>query len=82
MSLFLFPSVFVPSPFSLCMESTSLVFSFRMMFFYLVTTAGFLTSAYWYVKIQSIKGSTVCMGITFSRLCINRVRLPTLLVVS
>ena len=29
---------FVPLPFSLCMESTSYVLSFRMVFFYLVTT--------------------------------------------
>ena len=34
----LFPSNFVPLPFSLCMESTSYVFPFRMVFFYLVTT--------------------------------------------
>ena len=36
----LFPCIFVPLPFSPCMESTSYryVFSFRMMFFYLVTT--------------------------------------------
>ena len=33
-----FPSIFVPFPFSLCMESTSYVFPFRMVFFYLVTT--------------------------------------------
>ena len=34
----LFPSIFVPLTFSLCMESKSYVFSFRMVFFYLVTT--------------------------------------------
>ena len=35
----LFPSVcFVPLPFSLCMESTSYVFPFRMLLFYLGTT--------------------------------------------
>ena len=34
----LFPSVFVPLPFSLCMESTSYVFPYRLVFFYLVTT--------------------------------------------
>ena len=28
----------MPLPFSLCMESTSYVLSFRMVFFYLVTT--------------------------------------------
>ena len=40
----LFPSMFVPLPFSLCMESTY-VFSFRMAFFYLVTTGwSFYTS--------------------------------------
>ena len=38
-SRFFFPSVFnVPFPLSLCMESTSYVLSFRMVFFYLVTT--------------------------------------------
>ena len=37
----LFPSIFfifVPFPLSLCMESTSYVLSFRIVFFYLVTT--------------------------------------------
>ena len=34
----LFPSIFVPLPFSLCMESTSYLSPFRMVFFYLVTT--------------------------------------------
>ena len=35
----LFPSIFVPFPFSLCIESTSYVLSFRIMvFFYLVST--------------------------------------------
>ena len=34
----LFRSIFVPLPFSLCMESTSYVFSFRVVFIYLVTT--------------------------------------------
>ena len=34
----LFPSIFVPLLFSLCMESTSYVFSFPMVFFYVVTT--------------------------------------------
>ena len=33
-----FPSIFVPSPFYLCMESTSYVLSFRVVFFYPVTT--------------------------------------------
>ena len=59
----LFPSIFfVPLPFSLCtcMESTSYVLSFRMVFFYLVTTG-------WTFDIislcensinQSIKGSS------------------------
>ena len=32
------PSIFVPLPFSLSMESTSYFFSFRMVFFYLLTT--------------------------------------------
>ena len=34
----LFPIIFVPLPLYLCMESTSHAFSFRVMFFYLVTT--------------------------------------------
>ena len=34
----LFPSIFVPLPFFLCTESTSYVFPFRMVFFYIVTT--------------------------------------------
>ena len=42
LELTLFPSIFVPLPFSLCMESTlylpCYVFSFRVVFFYLVTT--------------------------------------------
>ena len=33
-----FPSIFVPLPLFLCMESTSYVLSFRMVFFYLVNT--------------------------------------------
>ena len=40
-------------PFSLCMESTSYVLSFRILFFYLVTTGWILMSAC--VRIQSIK---------------------------
>ena len=35
---YIFPSFFLPLPFSLFMESTSYVFPFRMVFFYLVTT--------------------------------------------
>ena len=38
------------------MESTSYVLSFRMVFFYLVTTGWILTSAY--VRIRSVKQST------------------------
>ena len=35
----LFPSIFfIPLPLSLCLESTSYVLSFRIVFFYLVTT--------------------------------------------
>ena len=55
----LFPSIFVPLPFFLCMESTSYVFPLRMVLFYLVTTGWiflFLASAY--VRIQSIKQSS------------------------
>ena len=33
----LFPTIFAPLPLSLCMESTSYVVSFRMVFSYLVT---------------------------------------------
>ena len=48
--------LFVPLPFSLCMESTSYVFSFRVVFFYLVTTGWmFYISAY--VGIHSINQS-------------------------
>ena len=43
LELSLFPSIFVPLTFSLCMESTSYVLSFRMVFFYLVTTGWILT---------------------------------------
>ena len=34
----LFPNLFISLPFSLCMESTSYVFFFRVVCFYLVTT--------------------------------------------
>ena len=34
----LFPSIFFPFPFSLCMESTPYVFPFGMVFFYITTT--------------------------------------------
>ena len=55
--MFLFSSIFVQLPFSLCMESgTSYVFLFRIVFFYLVTTGWILTSAY-NVGIQSIDQS-------------------------
>ena len=35
----LFPSIFEPLPFSVCMESKSDVVPLRMVFFYLVTTS-------------------------------------------
>ena len=38
LEMLLFPSIFLPLPFSLCMESTPYVFPFRMVFFYLTTT--------------------------------------------
>ena len=44
-----FPSIFVPYPFSLCTESTSYVFSFRMVFFYLVTM-GWIFDISFYVR--------------------------------
>ena len=44
---------FVPFLLSVCMESTSYVLSFRMVFFYLVTTGWIYASAY--VRIQSIQ---------------------------
>ena len=47
-----FSEYFVPLLFSVCMESTSYLFPFRMVFSYLVTTGWILTSAY--VRIQSI----------------------------
>ena len=53
----LFPSIFVPLPFSPCMESTSYDFPFRMMvFFYLVTTGGMFDISF-NVRIQSINQS-------------------------
>ena len=48
---------FVPFPLSLCMDSTSYVLSFRMVFFYFVTTGWVLTSAN--VRIQSIKQKNI-----------------------
>ena len=45
----------VSFPFPLCMESTLLYVSFRVAFFYLVTTGWILTSAY--ARIQSINPS-------------------------
>ena len=44
---------FVPFPLSLCMESTSYVLSFQMVFFYLVTTGWILDISYG--VIQSIE---------------------------
>ena len=61
----LFPSMFVPLPFSRCMESTSHVFPFRTMFFTLWPWAGFFTLAY--VIIQSSKGRTVIMSREFDQ---------------
>ena len=51
----LFPRIFVPLSFSLCMESTSYVFPFQMVFFYLETTGWIfdIILAY-YVRMQSI----------------------------
>ena len=49
----LFPSITVQFPFSLCMESTSYVFSFRMVFSYLTTTGWVFYRSY-YGRIQSI----------------------------
>ena len=48
------PSIFVPLPFSCCMESMSYVFSFRVVFFVLVTTG-------WIFYIR------LCMIITYSK---------------
>ena len=48
----LFRAFFVPSPFSLCMESTPYVLSFRMVFFYLVTTG-------WIIDISLCKNSYI-----------------------
>ena len=44
--------LFVPLPFSLCMESTSYVISFRMVFFYLVTTGWISDIISLYVRVQ------------------------------
>ena len=38
LEVLIFPSIFVPLPFSLCMKSTAYVFFFWMVFFYPVTT--------------------------------------------
>ena len=48
---------FVPLPFSLCMESTSYVLSFRMVFFYLVTTGWIFYIISLLCEIQSINAS-------------------------
>ena len=55
----LFPIILVTLPFSLCLESTSYVFPFRMVSFYLlIVTAGWIfTSAY--VIIQSISRKVI-----------------------
>ena len=50
----LFRVFFVPLPFSLCTEGTSYVISFRLMFFYLVTTGWIFYIFSAYVRIQSI----------------------------
>ena len=75
----LFP--FCRFPFPLCMESASCVFSFRMVFFYLVTTGWICDSSLCVNPInQSINQSSIyaCMVNTYSRLWINRVGLPIL----
>ena len=57
MSFFPIRVFFVPLPFSLCMESTPYVLSFRMVFFYLVTTG-------WIIDISSYKNSDIKNSIT------------------
>ena len=56
MEMIFFPSIFVPLPFSLCMESTPYVFPFSLMVFcYIVTTSWVLTFLACCVRIQSIQ---------------------------
>ena len=58
--LSIFPSnFFVSFPLSLCMESTSYVLSFRMVFFYLMTTGWIFDISAYYVRIQSNKNQKV-----------------------
>ena len=54
-----FPNILVPVPFSLCMESTSYISPFRIVFFYFVTTGWIFNIISAYVSIiQSIKNQT------------------------
>ena len=55
----LFPSTFVPWPLSLCMESTSYFFSFRIVFFYLVTSSWIFLHQLIIMRIQSINQSRI-----------------------
>ena len=50
----LFPSTFVPLPFSLCMEITPYVFPFGMVFFYLVIM-GWILDIKLYARNQIIQ---------------------------
>ena len=52
---------FVPLPFSLCMDSSSYVLSFRMVFFYLVTTD-------WIFDI-SLCGNSISQSVNQSIIC-------------
>ena len=60
---------FVPFPHSLCMESTSYVFSFRMVFFYLVTT-GWIFDIISLLCKNSINQSCDDLFFLFSLLCV------------
>ena len=74
----LFPSIFVPLPLSLCMESTSYVLSFRMVFFYLVTTV-------WMFDISSLLCespiNSINQSIPVSRTCWIVSKISTMMVV-
>ena len=57
----LFPKiVLVPLPVSLCMESTSHVFHFRMVFFYLVTTGWMIDIRLFEISINRSIKSCLC----------------------
>ena len=77
----LFPSIFVPLTFSLCMESTSYVLSFRMVFFPFEWCFSTFVTTGWIFDI-SLCEKSIQFKFKSSRVWINRVRLLILLVVT